>query len=182
MPQVCTICRHPRRVEIEQALLNRTALRTISDHFGPSKTALLRHREHIASTLAPQTQAREAARTRTLLQDIRASEGRADRLYAHAENILTAALQDQDRRSALQAIRAAVDVMAEARSLMQVRGELTGELQREANLSGLQIQIVCPSAPDPANLPRIGFASVNTIDSVAEPATDCTEEIGLLPT
>jgi hypothetical protein len=117
-----------------------------------------------------------------LLQDVHVSEGRVERLYTHAEAILNSALHDQDRPSALAAIRAAVDVMAEARNLMQVRGELTGELTREATLAGLQIQIVCPSAPDPANLPRITFASSNAIDAVAEPVEDCTEEIGLLPT
>jgi hypothetical protein len=132
--------------------------------------------------IAPQTQARESVRSRTLLQDVQVREGRAERLYACAEEILAAALKDNDRRSALQAIRAACDVMGEARNLMEVRGELTGELQREATLAGLQIQIVCPSAPDPANLPRITFASSNAIDAVAEPVEDCTEEIGLLPT
>jgi hypothetical protein len=135
---------------------------------------------HVASVITQQTQARESARARTLLQDVHVSEGRAERLYAHAEAILAAALRDNDRRSALQAIRAACDVMGEARNLMEVRGELTGELQREATLAGLQIQTVCPSAPDPANLPRITFANFNAIDTVAEPATDCTEEIGLI--
>jgi hypothetical protein len=179
MPQVCSVCRHARRVEIEQALLNRTTLRTISERFGPSKTALLRHREHIASTLAPQTQAREAVRSRTLLQDVHVSEGRVERLYTHAEAILNSALHDQDRRSALAAIRAAVDVMAEARNLMQVRGELTGELQREANLASLQIQIICPGVSDPANPPRVAFASVKTIDASAEQVEDSTQEIAL---
>jgi hypothetical protein len=180
MPQVCTVCKHPQRLEIERALLNRNTYRYIAKHFGTSTTALIRHRDHIAGALAQRNQTREVTRTRTLLQDVRAGEGRADRLYAHAEAILAAALKDQDRRSALQAIRAAVDVMAEARNLMQVRGELTGELQREATLAGLQIQIVCPSAPDPANLPRITFANFNAVDTIAEPLADCTEEIGLI--
>jgi hypothetical protein len=181
MPQ-CTVCRHPQRLQIEQELIAGTSLRDIAGRYGTAKTIVARHRAHIASTLAQKNQARESARTRTLLQDVHVSEGRAERLYAHAESILAAALKDNDRRSALQAIRAACDVMGEARSLMEVRGELTGELSREASLGSLQIQIVCPSAPDPQNLPRITFANFNAVDAVAEPVEDCTEEIGLLPT
>jgi hypothetical protein len=36
-------------------------------------------------------------------------------LYSQAEEILAGALQDKDRRTALQAIRTAIDVMGEAR-------------------------------------------------------------------
>lgn len=180
MPQTCRICRHPQRLQIEQALLSGTALRNIAEQFGISKTALFRHRAHIAGTLAQQTQARETKRTGTLMDDIRVGEGRAERLYAQAEAILAAALQDQDRRTALQAVRAAVDVMAEARNLMEVRGELTGELDRDRSFASLSIQIVCPSAPDPANAPRISFASYNAIDAAAEPVEDSTQDIGLL--
>lgn len=110
-----------------------TPLRTIVERYGPdgpSKTALLCHRVHVAGTLNRQTQARESKRTGTLLGDIRAGEGRAERLYGQAEEILASALKDKDRRTALQAIRAAVDVMGQARGYLELRGELTGELDR----------------------------------------------------
>jgi hypothetical protein len=175
VPQTCTICRNPRRVEIEQSLIARTPLRTISEQFGPSKTALLRHRTHVAGSLAQQTQTRESKRTGTLLGEIRAGEGRAERLYGQAEEILASALQDKDRRTALQAIRAAVDVMGQARGYLELRGELTGELDRDRGGLQMSIQIVCPSAPSAEMMPRVSFTSDDAID-----AGDSVQEIGIL--
>jgi hypothetical protein len=158
MPQICTICRHPQRLEIEQAMLAGTSLRTVADRCGPSKTALLRHRPHISQALALNKQAQETARTGALLDDVRTGEGRAERLYEKAEEILTAALQDKDRRTALQAIRVAVDVMGEARGYLELRGEINGELGRDRSTAAFSVQIVCPWSPDRENMPRVTFA------------------------
>jgi hypothetical protein len=157
MPRVCRVCKHPQRLEIERALLNRTALRTISDLYGPSKTALIRHRDHIAGVLAQQTAERETTRSRTLLEDIRVGEGRAERLYRHAEAILAGALQDNDRRSALAAIRCAVDVMTEARGYLELRGELVGELGRDKTPGPMCIQVICPGVPANGPMPMIAY-------------------------
>jgi hypothetical protein len=115
VPQTCTICRHPQRLQIERALLSGTTLREIAGKFGTAKTIIARHRGHVAGDLAQKVQARESKCTGTLLEDIRSGEGRAERLYSQAEEILAGALQDKDRRTALQAIRTAIDVMGEAR-------------------------------------------------------------------
>jgi hypothetical protein len=152
-------------------------MRTIANHCGPdgpSKTALLRHRSHIAGIIVRRTQARETARTETLLGDIRAGEGRAERLYGQAEEILASALQDKDRRTALQAIRTAIDVMGEARGYLELRGELTGELDRDRG-GLLSVQIICPSAPSPELTPRVSFSSLDAIE-----AGDSIQEIGIL--
>ena len=101
------------------------------------------------------SQAREIARSGALLDDVRAGEQRAERLYRHAEEILAGALVDKDRRTALQAIRAAIDVMGEARGYMALRGELTGELDRDA-MPALQIQIVTPWSPKDA-MPTVRY-------------------------
>jgi hypothetical protein len=182
VPQTCTICRHPKRLAIEQALLNRNTYRNIAKQFGTSTTALVRHREHIAGTLARNESDREAARTGTLLQDVRAGEGRAERLYAQAEEILASALKDKDRRTALQAIRTAIDVMGEARGYLELRGELTNELGRDRTTAMMSIQIICPSAPTPELMPRISFASSGdaTIEAdTAEEIHDSTQDIAL---
>jgi hypothetical protein len=117
-------------------------------------------------------------RTGALLDDVRAGEGRAERLYQQAEEILVGALQDKDRRTALQAIRAAVDVMGEARSYMELRGELTNELGRDRTSTDFSIQIICPSSTAAAagELPRVSFAAVESIDA----SEDCIATIGLL--
>jgi hypothetical protein len=63
----------------------------------------------------------------SLLDDVRHGEDRSERLYDAAEAILARALAAKDLRTALQAIRAAADVMAEGRQYLELRGDLTGE-------------------------------------------------------
>jgi hypothetical protein len=164
VPQPCTICRHPKRLEIEQALVSGTSLRQIAGQYGTAKSIVARHRSHVADVIAQQTQAREAIRTGTLLQDVRAGEGRAERLYGQAEEILASALKDKDRRTALQAIRTAIDVMGEARGYLELRGALTGELSRDRTQTEFSIQIVSPRPGDADQTPRVSFASQETIE------------------
>jgi hypothetical protein len=173
VPRTCTICCHPQRLQIEQAILSGTSLRIISERFGTAKTNIFRHREHVSESLARHTGAEEFVRTGVLLDDVRAGEGRAERLYQKAEEILTSALQDKDRRTALQAIKVAVDVMSEARSYLELRGELTNELGRERALPALQIQIVCPASD--AAMPRFTYASADELDG-----EDVIQQIGVL--
>ena len=66
----------------------------------------------------------EILRADSLLEDVRNAEGRAERLYKAAEAILARALDVKDLRTALQAIRAAADVMAEGRQYLELRGTL----------------------------------------------------------
>ena len=84
--------------------------------------------EHLARHLVKAHEAREVARADSLLDDVRTAVGRAERLCGVAEDILEEAREAKDRKTALNAIRAAVDVMAEARQYLELRGELTGEL------------------------------------------------------
>ena len=44
MPRSCSICTHPQRQAIDQALMAGAALRNIAPRFGTSVTALHRHR------------------------------------------------------------------------------------------------------------------------------------------
>jgi hypothetical protein len=122
--------------------------------------------------LARSTEVRERVRTRALLDDVRAGEDSAERLYQHAEEMLTAALRDKDSRTALQAIKTAVGVMTEARGYLQLRGEVTGELGRERTPQAFSIQILCPSAQLDA-MPQVVFGADDFIEGVHE-------EIGLL--
>ena len=115
-------------------------------------------------------------RTATLLEDVRAGERRVERLYDKAQQILTKALEDDDPRMAIQAIRAASAVMGEARGYMELRGELTNELGRDRTPAPVSIQILCPwVSPDPSNLPRISYSASDAID-----AEDVCVEIGLV--
>jgi hypothetical protein len=74
-------------------------------------------------------EAKEILSADSLLSDVRNAEGRAERLYGAAEGILERALEAADLKTALNAIRAAVDVMGEARQYLELRGSLTGALR-----------------------------------------------------
>ena len=47
MPRPCTICSHPKRDEINRALLERLPYRTVAKHFEASPAAVFRHRQHL---------------------------------------------------------------------------------------------------------------------------------------
>jgi hypothetical protein len=127
MPMICSVCRHKSVGEINKSLIESRSLRYIADHWSVSKTALLRHRAHLPVALLKAKGAAEVASADVLLDQVKAAEARAERLYAAAEQILTRALEDSPR-TALQAIKAAVDVMGEARQYLELRGKITGEL------------------------------------------------------
>ncbi len=157
MPRTCTICRHSQRERIEQALLAGRGLRDVAARFGTSKTSLARHKEkHLKAELVAAHRAAEAERPGRLLDDVRGSENRAERLYEAAEQILGRALKARDLRTALQAIRAAVDVIGEARQHLELRGELTGEIAApipaQQNIVVLmpQVPAAAPAQPSPA--------------------------------
>ena len=132
MALTCSICGHKKRHEIDSELLSGRPLRAIARQFGPTKDSLARHRAHLSSTVVKAHEAQEVARAGTLLADVRSGEDRAERLYAAAEKILNQALESDDKKTALNAIKAAVDIMGEARQYMELRGELTGELSKAA--------------------------------------------------
>ena len=142
MPMTCRVCGHRKRLEIDRALLEGQSLRDIARRTGTTASSLQRHKaEHLTRSLVKAHEAREVARADSLLDDVRTAVGRAERLYGVAEDILDKALEAEDLKTALNAIRAAVDVMAEARQYMELRGELTGELP---NVAG-----------GPANVPMV---------------------------
>jgi hypothetical protein len=86
--------------------------------------------------------AQEVRRADSLLEDVRNAEGRAERLYKAAEAILARALDVKDLRTALQAIRAAADVMAEGRQYLELRGDLTGEFAPKVQAPQQRIQVL----------------------------------------
>ena len=134
MPRTCTICKHSDRETIERALPNGEAYRNIASRFGTSTTSLHRHRlDHLGASIARAHEAETVARAE-LLEDVRTGGDRAERLYTAAEGILARALEVKDLKTALQAIKAAVDVMREGRSYLELKGEITGELGQPAGL------------------------------------------------
>ncbi len=46
MAKICTVCKHPKRGEIETALSGGTSYRDITRQFGVSRSAICRHKVH----------------------------------------------------------------------------------------------------------------------------------------
>jgi hypothetical protein len=118
------------------------------------------------------------ARTGTLLEDVRAGERRTESLYEAAQGILKNALEDEDPRVAIQAIRAASALMGEARGYLELRGTLTNELGRDRTPSAVSIQIISPAVESsPDRMPRITFASADQFEAAPD---EGIMEIGLV--
>ncbi len=98
MPATCAVCRHPRRLEFDQALAAGESLRDIAGRFGTSKSALDRHRDHVATAIAKAEDARGQLSVEAILN-------RLARLETHAEEVLLGAKRKKDPRLVLNAVK-----------------------------------------------------------------------------
>jgi hypothetical protein len=94
------------------------------------------------------------------------------------------AREAKDRKTALDAIRAAVNIMAEARQYLELRGELTGELPHAAD-SAANVPLIVRVLTVP-RLPGVPLREAppdqtRVIDAPGEPATEKTEAARSLP-
>ena len=76
MPRLCSICNHPRHVEIDEVIvLGNDSYRTIANRFGLSESALKRHaKNHIAKSLTNSKQAMDAVLSDDLFKKIEVLE------------------------------------------------------------------------------------------------------------
>lgn len=115
MARTCTVCAHPEREDIDQALVSDSSNLSLSAEFGVTESALRRHkRNHLPASLVKSQEAREVAASDDLLAQVR---GLQERTLA----ILETAEDTRQHRTALSAIK-------EARSNLELLGKLAGEL------------------------------------------------------
>jgi hypothetical protein len=99
MPRTCTICNHPERDQIEEAILANEPLRRIVARYGTSTGSLQRHKSGcVPNTLATAHDTSEIVRGHGLLERIAVLEGDARRFQKAAEKA-------KDLRTALLATR-----------------------------------------------------------------------------
>jgi hypothetical protein len=141
MPRTCSVCKHPRKAEIDAALISDEPYRIIAERFGTSASATYRHRDHLPSSLLAAQEVEEVARADSLLDQIRDYQAHVDRLTRKAE-------QAGDFRTALSGLR-------EARGYLELLAKLVGELddrpQINLNISPewLELRAVIVGALDP---------------------------------
>jgi translation initiation factor IF-2 len=147
MPRSCTVCAHPERGAIDEALVGGASNRSLASLYDVSEAAMRRHRtNHLPATLTKAQDAEEVAQADELLRQVRA-------LQSKTLSILLKAEAAGDLRTALSAIR-------EARSNVELLAKLLGELDERpvVNLSvspewlELRAVIVGALGPHPAAL------------------------------
>jgi hypothetical protein len=115
MPRRCTVCDHPERHGIDEALVTGAPYRSVAKRFELSESAVYRHKtEHLPAHLLKAREVEEAARADNLLEQVR-------NLQTHALDILGRAEKSGDLRTALAAI-------SQARGNLELLGKLAGEL------------------------------------------------------
>jgi hypothetical protein len=142
MPRSCTICGHPDRGAIDQALVEGTPNRRIASHHGVTERAVRNHKaNHLPAKLVMAKAAEEVAQADTLLGQVRDLQQRALEILDKAE-------EAGELRTALGAIR-------EARGNLELLAKLLGELDERPvvnlNLSPewLELRAVIVTALEP---------------------------------
>jgi len=98
MPQICSICGHSDRSAIDAALIAGASLRDIAGRFpGLSKSAISRHRQHVAETIAVTQQAQQVDHGGSLINQVEA-------IKSEALTILND-VKGTDKKTALAALR-----------------------------------------------------------------------------
>jgi hypothetical protein len=142
MPRRCTVCDHPERHSINEALVSGAPYRSVAKRSGLSESAVYRHKtEHLPANLLKAKEVEEVAQADDLLEQVR-------HLQAHALDILEHAEKAGDLRAALAAI-------SQARGNLELLGMLAGALDERPvvnfNLSPewLELRAVIVGALEP---------------------------------
>ena len=163
MPQTCKICRHEKRQEIDQALLEGTPFRDIAGRFGTSKSALLRHKQtDIPGTLVKAKQAEEIQDADSLFERLRS-------LSNEARGILEEARASKDHAIALNAI-------GRAEKLLELEAKLLGELNNSTKVAvGINVNLPAPESKEDLAIRMMGpeqlaVKATNTANSIRKMA------------
>ena len=122
----CTVCSHPDREAVDQAIVLGRSNRAVARQYGLSKDSVARHRaSHVSSALRAVASEREQAGARSALD-------RLEELFDAASRILNAAQAEGKAALSLQAVR-------ELRGLTEVIARVTGELDDRAQVNVVNV-------------------------------------------
>ena len=124
MPRTCTVCTHPVRSEVDEALLAGEPFRNIAKRYGTSPTALFRHKQaDIPATLAKAKQAADDVQAETLFDRLREI------------NRETKAILEEARKAGFQNNELALKAIARAEKQLELEARLLGELNDAAKVA-----------------------------------------------
>lgn len=122
MARTCTVCAHPERQAIDQALVAGGAMRPLAALYRVSPDAMERHAAaHLPQALAKAQDAKEVAQGDDLLKQVRD-------LQRITMGLLAKAVQAND-------LRTAVSAVGQARGNLELLGKLVGQLQQEGTVN-----------------------------------------------
>lgn len=163
MPRTCTLCTHPKRSEIDAALLRPDSLRAIAGRYGTSKASLARHRDSCIS--AQLTKAKELQETQGASDLVH----RLQEINAETRAVLARAKKAKDEATVLRAI-------TRMERQLELEAELIGALDRGARGPVARIEVVyvdkviANGAPAPASTPAIEGVQMQARDGVYQKA------------
>jgi len=118
MARKCSVCTHPKRDVIDNAIVAGTSYRDIAGRFGLSRSAVERHANgHLPAALVKAREAGEVIHADDLLARVRSLEGKALRILEEAE-------KTKDHRIALGALK-------ETRGCIELLARMLCELDRQ---------------------------------------------------
>jgi hypothetical protein len=117
MPQACTICTHPDRVEIDKLLADDAqSNRVVARQFKVGHDAIFRHRQnHLAASMVKAKEVEKAVDATTLLEQVQG-------LLQQAQRLTDAAEHSKNLGVALNGVRA-------IGSTLELLGKISGELK-----------------------------------------------------
>jgi hypothetical protein len=174
MPRRCTICTHPKRAEIERALVHGEPFRDVAVRYGTSASSLHRHKStHLASHLAKAYEAGHVTRAAELAQE---DESRKARDLGHAIDVATqlrainaACLEILQKSRADGKHSVSLSAVDRIHRQLELQAKLLGELQEAGPQINVliapewqQVRIALLRALDPFPEARMAVAEVLT--------------------
>lgn len=130
MPRTCSVCTHAEREQIDTELLEGKPYKDLAARFGPSGSALHRHRSsHLPERLLKAKAAAEICKADDLVEQVKS-------LKVNARQILAKAESEGDLRTALAGIR-------ELSRLIELVAKLTAELKTRP-MTSVNIELIDP--------------------------------------
>jgi hypothetical protein len=131
MGQVCLVCSHPKRAEIDRLLAEPGSIKSkIGKQFGLKVNTICNHaNEHLISTIVKAATAAEVVRGGSLFEAVLEHRNTVAKFVDAAVAIL-ASCQEGEERKALSTIMGARGVLSEARAPPPLLGTVAGELNK----------------------------------------------------
>jgi len=128
MSRSCKTCSHPRRSEIELAVLNNEPYRSIGARFGLNHVSIVRHVQngHIAAVLVEATELRKVAYSEDLLEKLMYLQHEALKILSEAKN----------PKEGNPLLNTALNAIGKVNRLLETQAKLAGQLKEfEINIS-----------------------------------------------